>query len=194
MPPCDLLLIAGDWSPADFKLYHWLTHVPAGEIVAVAGNHDYVALEQEEDVRQMPWTYLRDETVVVDGLTIHGSPMANKFFDWPFMAEEDELAEKHWSLIPDDVDVLITHGPGHLYGDLVARGENVGSVTLRARLAELKQLKLHVCGHIHEDSGVWIDRRGVVRANASFVNLAYTPAHPVLLFDYDGETVSQVEA
>lgn len=192
MPPCDLLLIAGDWSPPDHLLDAFLRTIPAGEIVAIAGNHDFIAEENEADVRAMPWTYLQDEAVVVDGVTIYGAPWSNRFFSWAFMAEEDELRE-HWSKIPDDVDVLITHGPAWGYGDLVTRGERVGSTALATRLRELRSLKLHVCGHIHEDSGVWIDDRGVVHANASFVNLNYRPAHPVLVFDYlDGKVVPVV--
>jgi Icc-related predicted phosphoesterase len=64
------------------------------------------------------------------------------------------LADK-WALIPDNTDVLITHGPPHGIGDGSSMGAaRAGCRDLRARVAAIKPL-VHLFGHIHEDGGAW---------------------------------------
>ncbi len=62
---------------------------------------------------------------------------------------ENELAEK-FALIPEDIDILISHGPPHGVLDLNIDGHTCGSISLYRKSRKLKQLKLFVFGHIHE--------------------------------------------
>lgn len=73
------------------------------------------------------------------------------------MGTDQELA-KIWSKIPDDTQVLITHGPAYYCNDLVkhayGRDPHVGSQSLANRKLELQgTLKAHISGHIHEQHG-----------------------------------------
>lgn len=192
-PPCDLLLIAGDVCPAaghslavqrawcEGPFAEWLRHQPAREIVGVAGNHDFIAQASPSVVRKLPWRYLCDESTVVDGMRVHGSPWTPTFYDWAFMQDDADLA-RHWDLIPDDVAVLVTHGPPHGLGDRTERGTHEGSLTLRARIEQLDDLRLHVFGHIHENPGHW-PLGNATLANVTVVDLDYRPVHPVRIFD-----------
>ena len=55
-----------------------------------------------------------------------------------------------WNLIPDDTDVLITHGPPAGHRDLTKAGHNAGCVEL-LQTVELRVKPLfHIFGHIHE--------------------------------------------
>src|SRR5471030_2684531 len=113
VPPCDLLLHAGDVEdirlhPHDSLLQQrrleevfapWLEAAPARHKVGIAGNHDFLGLRDPGVLRGLPWRYLCDETVEIEGLTIHGSPWTPPFFDWAFMLPEHELAVK-WALVP----------------------------------------------------------------------------------------------
>jgi Icc-related predicted phosphoesterase len=194
IPPCDVLLVAGDVCPvSDHRLEFqrawlegpfagWLEGVEAGAVVGIAGNHDFLAESEPDAMRRLPWTYLADETVVVDGLTIHGSPWVPTFRDWAFMRDDAELASV-WERVPGDADVLMTHGPPYGHGDLVVDGRHAGSETLLRRLGELDRLRLHVFGHIHEAGGSLGRVNGASVANVSHVDFHYRPVRPAAVFE-----------
>lgn len=183
VPECDLLLLGGDltwhkdeetelkWLLGPFK--EWLDDQPAKEIVAIAGNHDFSAVSDEDVWRSLPWHYLKDESIDLFDETIFGTPFSNKFGNWAFMGDEDTLAERV-ALAPDHTTILITHGPPKGMGDLTAyTGEHVGSAAFLHRTKQLVNLKLHVWGHIHEATSVWYTKH--IGVNASYVDLKYKP-------------------
>jgi Icc-related predicted phosphoesterase len=197
VPACDLLLLAGDLCPVDdhrvgfqadwldgaFRA--WLEAQPAGAVVAIAGNHDYVFQDAPQHVPDLPWTYLQDSAARVAGLTLWGSPWTPWFYGWAFNAPrvggEAFLSERYASASPD-ADVLLLHGPPAGYGDVVDRGTSVGSL---AALELLDRVTPSLCvyGHIHEGRGTW--RRGPTQlANVAAVDAMYRlRARPVALFD-----------
>ena len=87
-------------------------------------------------------------------LKIWGSPWTIKFkgMNPACMAftcdTEEELAQK-WALIPDDVDILVTHSPPYGIHDKTIQRKRVGSKSLYDRLIAIKP-RVHVFGHIHE--------------------------------------------
>jgi Icc-related predicted phosphoesterase len=193
-PPCDVLLIAGDVCPVsdhelDFQrrwleteFARWLAQRPAETILGIAGNHDFVAEVDDELMRSLPWHYLLDETTRVDGLTIHGSPWTVTFMDWAFMRSEAELAPV-WAKIPEETDILVTHGPPYGHGDLVINGNRGGSETLLRRMEELPQLQLHICGHVHEGGGTRSQVGTAEVVNVSYVDFDYRPAREATVFE-----------
>jgi len=175
VPPCDLLLVAGDIGPRDWMVgpfAKWMEKLEC-EVVGIAGNHDWTALHEPDLVRSLPWRYLQDETVRVGEHVIHGSPWTLPFMSWAFMLPEERLAEK-WALIPDDTTILMTHGPARGTLDLADRGARVGSTSLRDRVRSLDFLALHVFGHVHEGRGQET-HAGCVFANDSLLDARYRP-------------------
>ncbi len=181
VPECDLLVVAGDVqadSRADNERFlrrdfpNWLERQPARTIVGIAGNHDFVARNWPSIFRSFPWVYLDNDGATAAGLKFWGSAWTPRFGPWAFMDEDENLAEA-WARIPDDVDVLVTHGPAYGFLDRTADGARAGSITLRRRLLELAALKLHVCGHIHDAYGTDVISTGAVVVNASLVNERY---------------------
>lgn len=173
VPPCDLLVVAGDvldgygtTHSRETSLFGWLERQPAGAIVGVAGNHDRLAIDEPDAVRALPWIYLEDSGCEVDGLKIWGSPWSVEFFGWSFMRPDADLAER-WELIPDDTEILVVHGPPYGILDRVSRGVHAGSRTLLERLCGLPRLRLLVTGHIHEAWGQRLVR--LRRGQPSFV-------------------------
>ena len=192
IPPCDLLLIAGDVSygfnedlaamhafvERDFK--RWLETVPAKEIVLVAGNHDK-SIEAWGMPDGLRCHYLQDAGIELFGLSIWGTPWQPWFGDWAFNAPREDgeafLASK-FDAIPEGTDVVVAHGPPLGCGDLTNRGRRVGSSALTAALERVKP-RLTVCGHIHEGYGRYrLGETDVI--NASLVDPDYRPANPVV--------------
>lgn len=189
IPECDLLLIAGDivpttahkpeasasWLRQEFR--RWLEGLPAQDILGIAGNHDWIFQLRPDLVPSLPWIYLQDSGIEIDGLKIWGTPWQPVFFDWAFNLPESEL-KLRWKMIPDDIDILITHGPPYGIGDFSTYGNmHAGSPSLLARIGEL-QPKLSVFGHIHSGYGQY-NINETIAVNASLVNEKYEPVNPV---------------
>lgn len=187
--PCDLLIVAGDmtdslrytydesvgWYDKFFRA--WLKSAPADEIVGVAGNHDFMYEREPQLMRDLdlPWRYLEDEGWEYRGYKIWGSPWQPRFGNWAFNADEDEL-ERRFDWIPNDTDILITHGPPYGIGDKTFEGRRAGSKALRRRINQVRP-ELHVFGHIHPGRGIYHFNNGM-QVNASYL-LYEGPQEPI---------------
>jgi 3',5'-cyclic AMP phosphodiesterase CpdA len=157
-PACDVLIRAGDLMQRGtmqefIQMMTWLRRLPAKRILYVPGNHDIIVAKEPTLCRQlMPKnaTLLLDETVEIDGVRFHGSPWVLPMENWAFMKEDPEIREIYKRRMPEDIDVLITHGPAYLKFD----GGGYGSVALlEALMCRYDRLKTHIFGHIHQDGG-----------------------------------------
>ena len=156
-------------------------------IIIIAGNHDLLFERQPQLARSLldsRVNYLQDSFCVIDGIKFYGSPYQPRFFDWAFnLMRGAELAEK-WNLIPDETDVLITHGPPFGILDEVPRQyfiENTGCEELRKRVETIKP-KLHIFGHIHCGYGT-TEKFGVKFVNASNCDESYEPTNAPVVID-----------
>lgn len=154
---------------------NWFAKLDFEHKIFVAGNHDFLfEKESQEHINGMipkNITYLNDSGVEIDGLKIWGSPIQPWFYDWAFNRQRGAEIQKHWNLIPNDLDILITHGPPEGILDLTVRNESVGCKDLLNKIKEVKP-KIHVYGHIHEGYGN-VKRFGVEFINASVLNANY---------------------
>ena len=193
VPDGDVLIHAGDATirgteqeVEDFLV--WYSGLPHKHKIFVAGNHDWLYENNNHRARFLTANfnikYLQDSAVEIENFKIYGSPWQPKFFDWAFNLNRGaELAEK-WKLIPDDTDILITHGPPNGILDEVPRKffvENTGCEELRKRV-EIVRPKLHVFGHIHCGYGQ-AENFGVKFVNASNCDEEYQPSQPPIVVD-----------
>ena len=205
VPPADIVVHAGDHTFSGkmdeiAKAYWWYGKLPHKYKIAIAGNHDGLHQNEPSLARQIAKEngviYLEDETVEVMGLKFYGSPWQPEFCNWFFNLSryDGSLAEK-WKAIPDDTDVLITHGPPLQILDKTAGYEgvvcgkphyaapqNVGCYDLRERVRAMK-LKLHVFGHIHHSSGIHKEPDlDTVFVNAAVCDEKYRPTNaPIVI-------------
>ena len=188
VPDGDVLIHAGDFTRRgaleDVKAFDgWLATLPHRHKIVIAGNHDWcfqIAPEQARGCLTHA-TYLEDSGAVIEGVRFWGSPWQPWFLDWAFnLPRGPQLAEK-WALVPAETEVLVTHGPPRGFGDLTRNGEEVGCEDLLERIRAL-QPRLHICGHIHEGSGVRTDG-GVRYVNASVLDADYAVRHPARVLD-----------
>lgn len=185
----DLLLVCGDltaWDdPSEYEeLNKWLAGVPYEKVVVIAGNHDMCIEREQAKIEQTDKVcYLENSGTEFKGMKIWGSPNTQIFYGVApnykaFMRMEVHLREM-WELIPDDTDILLSHGPGYGLHDVVYRtDENMGSVSLGKWLARHKDaLKLFACGHIHEGYGMVKAGGGPAFVNCSLMNMDYEPVN-----------------
>ncbi len=192
VPDGDILIHAGDATGRGtveeiHSFNKWFAALPHRHKIFVAGNHDWLFETSNRFARTLLDSsihYLQDSFVEVENLKIYGSPWQPRFFDWAFnLMRGAELAEK-WELIPNDTDILITHGPPNGILDEVPRQyfiENTGCEELRKRV-EITKPKLHIFGHIHCGYGQ-TKKFGVKFINASNCDENYDPINPPIAFD-----------
>lgn len=201
----DLLIIAGDLTARDTydeyaRFIDWVQNQTYERCIIVAGNHDNKLQEgfkpvfSWEDVELSQIDYLCDSGTEFEGLKIWGSPWTTTFpginpHCCAFTVDTDEKLAEKWDLIPDDIDILVTHSPPYAILDHFYKkwGNSkkmkcVGSPGLREKIEKINP-KLHVFGHIHEQGGKQVLLKGnfgisnTVCVNASIVNEHYQPVN-----------------
>lgn len=207
VPHGDWLIHAGDFSPQGgitdtIHFLNWFNAQPHSRKILIAGNHDWLAEKDpgvfQTIIRGYPdIIYLQDSSVMVDGLRVHGSPMTPTFYNWAFNRDRGEEIKHHWDMIPDGLDVLITHGPPHGICDEAYRvgyntTEHTGCRDLMDAVLRTAP-KLHLFGHIHYSGQTSYIGPKTTFANVSQMNEAYLIWGKPMVFEFDFEgTVSIV--
>lgn len=205
----DLLIVAGDLTAHDTLEEHsdvlnWIHKQHYRKKVLVAGNHDNFLQKHPNFYSRTTINYLCDsgteftyyDPLEKDGPSdvkrttykIWGSPWTAQFpginpkccaFTENVGCDTDFWLEEHWQKIPDDIDILVTHGPPYGILDQTKDGILAGSPFLLYRCTEIKPL-IHCFGHIHENGGKetlisW--KNGTRFINCSHVNEKYEPVN-----------------
>lgn len=180
LPDGDLIIHAGDVSSRGTRdevteFLSWFKKLDFKHKIFIAGNHDFFfELAETEDIKALisdNVIYLNDNGVEVEGLNIWGSPIQPWFNNWAFNRKRGKEIKEYWNKIPNNLDILITHGPPKGILDKTISGESVGCEDLYNTILEVKP-KVHVYGHIHEAYGEE-SRHGVRFINASVLNVEY---------------------
>jgi len=138
----------------------WYAALEIPNKVFVCGNHDTSVergLVKAEQIRDLGITYLFNETVEIDGYKIWGSPHTPTFGEWAFMKARNKIYQV-WDSIPDDTDIIVTHGPPKGILDITNRHNNLqeqcGDSALLKRILAIEPTL--VCyGHIHSCKGIY---------------------------------------
>lgn len=198
IPECDLLIHAGDLTSTGKRTQverfsEWFSGLPqARNKVCIAGNHDFILQDHSGMMYGLPnknYTYLEDSSTVIDGVKIYGTPWTPRFYDWAFNASRNEnypfenlpSLRQIFNIIPKDTEILICHGPPFGIMDETLEKDRTGSKEMLDIIQTLPNLKLYVCGHIHEAYGVKkIDK--VTYVNASSLGRDYfTVNKPIMI-------------
>jgi Icc-related predicted phosphoesterase len=191
----DLLIVAGDLTARDepdqhFRFWLWAANQQYKQVVVIAGNHDgYLQENPNAILVGAHLSYLCDQYIEFQGLKIWGAPWTPPFFNWHFMLPPEEIKLK-WDMIPEDTDILVTHGPS--YGILdnpykipSSKHDRCGCPHLREAVERVKP-RLHVFGHIHgsygttylKHQGEWEPNKAqTICVNAAHMNEDYLPVN-----------------
>lgn len=93
--------------------------------------------------------YLEDSGIEIFGIKIYGSPWV-PIHSMGFNVERGAALLDIWNKIPDDTDILVTHGPPLGFGDLTAARNHVGCCELLSTIRERVKPKFNIFGHVHE--------------------------------------------
>ena len=138
----------------------WFGSLPIKHKVFVAGNHDLCIernLITKIDFMKNGIVYLENDYAEVEGIKIWGSPFTPTFGQgWAFNKKRSALHDI-WKEIPDDVDIVVVHGPPKGILDLAYHQLNCiefcGDEALRKRMYLLNP-KLCLFGHIHNNEDI----------------------------------------
>jgi hypothetical protein len=211
LPKGDVLIHAGDISGVGemyevTNFVHWFQNIEGFETkIFIAGNHDlsFERINQPHHRGDYDWLsnllsplnliqsnvyYLEDNHLTIDStefsrpIKFYGSPWQPEFFNWAFNLPRggDEMYQK-WNMIPEDTDVLITHGPAENVRDFIPNGQIVGCGMLRHRIETIRPT-LHVCGHIHHAYGASLVN-DIMYVNASICTERYIPSNKPIVID-----------
>lgn len=222
VPAGDVLVYAGDFMTCGRKFSevvdfaNWFIHQPHKHKVLIAGNHD-IFMEHSEptclaqfhnqlDYNRFQFHYLRDSGCEIEGFKFWGSPYQPRFFNWAFNCDRGADIKRHWDLIPNDTDVLITHGPpdgildqawpDHAVTDLQKYTERILSPSMHCGCEELRKAvdhispKAHIFGHIHGSYGhdkslEYYAPKVTHFYNVSIVNEQYNPVNEPQVFELE---------
>lgn len=201
VPDGDLLIHAGDCTDdlGQFSLrsfLKWFEAMPHKKKIFIAGNHDGAfelwPAAAEAMVKEIAPSviYLQDSGCEIEGLKFWGSPVTPSFCNWHFNRDRGEKIAAHWKNIPNDTDILITHGPARYPNSkLDVSGfdnEKVGCRDLYEYFNIIKP-RLHVFGHIHHGYGtqtfIHDDGEKSILVNASICNERYEPINKPWIFE-----------
>lgn len=191
VPDGDLLIHAGDCTGhgtlAEIRAFnHWLGKLPHKHKVIIAGNHDFDFQVRPELARAATTNaiYLQDQQTIIEGYCVYGSPWQPEFHNWAFNVPRGPSIRKIWQQIPEEVDILVTHGPPHNILDLNREGVNCGCEELGLHIWNNVSPLAHIFGHIHEGYGEkFMEGVGIRFVNASICTRDMQPTNPPIVFD-----------
>lgn len=125
IPPADILIHAGDFLRYGTinelnKFSDFLAKLKNIKYkIVIAGNHDYFfdsnysksVPNKYVDQISKHCFYLQDSEIELFGLKIYGSPWQPAHCQNAFQLERGKDLLEKWDNIPNDIDILVTHGP-----------------------------------------------------------------------------------
>lgn len=205
LPDGDVLIHCGDWSTygqrqEQIDFVNWLAKQKPKyrEIIVVPGNHDIFAFEHYKETRDMfnnaGAIFLEEASCTIGGIKFYGSPWTPFFGGWPYMLSRGQAMKFIWDRIPDNTDILITHGPPYGFLDEVkdwsGKMIHVGCEELLKAIERVKP-KVHVFGHIHEGAKLGpnldgCDSYGKIKLFcASMMDKKYGPTYQPKIIDVE---------
>lgn len=207
LPDADIIVHAGDMTNRGtmeecMRALGWFNALPYKYRICIAGNHDLFLDPDHIDCPSSPsaieailpkadgFFYLNDSGCEVEGIRFWGSPVQPEFFHWAYNRMRGPEIQEHWDLIPENTDVLITHGPAYKLVDECPDFrfpnsnvmENVGCVNLAKTIEKIKP-KLHICGHIHGAYG-HVYNGDTLHVNGSICTENYSPTNKPTCVNY----------
>ena len=213
LPEGDILVHAGDLTMMGrmneiAAAGHDIRKQPHRYKVVVAGNHDWMFAKNrmmavqllnngliggERKGRSFTLRTAWSRSTALKSGAVRGSqPSSIRAFN----AERGEAIKRYWDMIPEGLDILVTHGPPMGIHDQIAAhlgSEHLGCEELMKAVERVKP-KIHVFGHIHGGYGK-TQYVNTLFINAAICNEAYKAVNePIVIELPDAKTEEQKES
>src|ERR1700678_1588641 len=195
VPEGDVLIHAGDFTfhgeyHEVYNFANWFKAQPHASKICIAGNHELTFESPNRNIvvnliRESGAIYLENSGCEINGLNYYGSPYTPLYFNWAFnLPRNGQELYDNWNKIPDDTNVLISHGPPFGILDSVKELDRPlqGCEMLRKRVFQLPNLKLSVHGHLHMGYGQ-TTISGIHFVNAAICTDNYQPTNLPIVID-----------
>lgn len=215
LPKGDFLIFAGDatYQGKEYEIIPFLVWLESRvqnykKVLFIGGNHDRLLEQDPSHFRQLKSIYAPSIIYLeqssykdtISGIKFHGIPFVRTINgNWSFERSEAEM-EELVKQIPDDIDVLISHGPPYGILDNFYRKRaiddptarfgirfeeielKVGSKALLKRIQEIRP-RVVCFGHIHENGNTKLEIDGITYINAAILDEHYEIAHEPMVID-----------
>jgi hypothetical protein len=214
IPPCDLLIVAGDVCPDRFGPFtarhdpyqqkawfdhtarHWLASAPATHKLLTWGNHDWCGeacsfrSDAPRHARSTDLQILVDEGTTIPlpaggEIAVWATLWSNTFMQWAFAKEPGDL-EPVYAEIPRH-RYPVSHQPPYGYGDRAIDLDSgqVRNVGSRELLTTIERVRPKIVICGHVHDGYGrYEHRGVPIHNVSVVDERYRLVHPPTVIDW----------
>lgn len=209
--PCELVCICGDISPLNIQANHrkmrkwlrekfkpWCEALPCDKVIFIAGNHDDICKNTDFMYSLFPKdkkvTYLFHENYTYISksgkeYSIFGTPYCKLFGNWAFM-EMDDMLDKLYKDIPENLDILMTHDAPYGVSDIILQEDcpwydgktHIGNKPLSQEILR-KTPKVVLHGHLHSTSRIFEEWGYSKVANCSIKNEKYEPVYNPLTIE-----------
>lgn len=206
----DVICHSGDFSSARRSDGHeydsfleWYSELPIKHKILICGNHEILVEGHIEEFdakcKELNLIHLFNSDIVIDGVVFFGSPVTPWFNNWAFNVKREDL-NLYWESIPNDVDVLITHGPPFGIGDFCGYKNKtlVGDLALLEKVIDICKSRdnifnkgtfnrnlIHQFGHVHEGRGKYEVQEVIpnyIPINASYLDGSYSSVNTFNVF------------
>lgn len=209
--PCELVCICGDISPLNIQANHkkmrkwlvndfkpWCESLPCNKVIFIAGNHDDICKNLDFMYAQFPKegkvTYLFHESYIYTSsegkeYSIFGTPYCKLFGNWAFM-EMDDVLDRLYQDIPENLDILMTHDAPYGVSDIILQEDcswydgktHIGNKPLSQEILR-KTPKVVLHGHLHSTSRIFEEWGYSKVANCSIKDEHYNPIYDPLIIE-----------
>ncbi|MEZ6133930.1 MAG: metallophosphoesterase [Pirellulaceae bacterium] len=148
------------WNEPEARdFFDWYVGLDIACKVFVPGNHSTsveLGIVRAEEYPMVQ--FLIHQSWQWQGLNIFGSPYTPWFFSWAYNIARPNL-DALWAEIPDNTDILLTHGPPKGILDVTRDWRSkepihIGSKSLTRQVTSRIQPQLHAFGHLHDEEGI----------------------------------------
>lgn len=135
----------------------WMNSIKAKYKVIIPGNHDLATerflyrFQNLMDANGIELLLCSSITVPDLGV-IYGTPYIVPVGRWAWMAP-DATREYLYSLVPSDINILVSHSPPRGVADEVTPGTNIGIPEMNRDFFASRNIEMVLCGHCHEAGG-----------------------------------------